>query len=53
MKTKLPLTFWDFSVVLGPWLFFLDEGMDQTRDATAAKAPWRFWLGSVWISHEL
>ncbi len=53
MKTKLTLTFSDFSVVLGPWLFLLDEGMDQSGHGPTAKAPWRIWLGSVGISHEL
>ena len=26
-------------LMLGPRFFFLDEGVDQARDATAAKAP--------------
>jgi len=40
-------------LVLGPRLFFLDEGMDQPGHGPTAKAPGRIWLGPVWISHKL
>ena len=37
--------------VFGPWLFLLDQLVDQPRDGPAANAPWRLRFSTVGISH--